>query len=289
MRHWAAGTTKDVPFACREAIAISSDPRGGAIVSCWDGRAGEAATYRVTDGGPVPFVAETWPISPVTLSPDGRQAVLARRGACKPPAPVCDFSYVLRDLGTGKERGLLPDGYYLGASIWWSALGLTYVQPECADAGCAGIGDRGGTFVWNGTAWDRESALRFVAAAGPYRVYERGRQSNRADASVVLSGPAGDVDLTPSGLHERALSLNASGEVLVARGGSSVVRYDAHRGVLWRAEIPGDGIRGVTDRYVVAPSYNAVGVPAFAVYDLDRMLRFDVSLGDVRVWTASLR
>lgn len=292
VRHWSAGTVKEIAFPCREANAISSDPRGGAIVACGDAGAGVVATYRITDGGSAPFLSDLWNISPLAISPDGRQAVVARRGACLGPAPVCDYRYLLRDLASAKEQVLLPNGYYLGATIGWTALGLTYIQPGCAEAGCSGIGDKGGTFVWDGSVFKRQSALRFVAAAGAYRVYERGQQSNRADASVVLSGPSGDVNITPDGEHERALSVSANGEVLVAGGDHidrGVTRYDATGKVIWHAAMDGDGIRAYGDRYVAAPFYSAMGIPVFRVYDLTRGLRFDVPLGDARVWTAAAR
>lgn len=292
VRHWSAGTVKEIPFACREAYQISSDPRGGAIVACGDTGAGVVATYRITDSGSVPFLNDIWSISPVALSPDARRAVIARRGECPGPAPVCDYRYLLRDLASGREQVLLPNGYYLGATIGWTALGLTYIQPGCADAGCSGLGDKGGTFVWDGTAFKRHSPLRFVAAAGPYRLYERGQQSNRADASVVLSGPSGEASITPEGRHERALSVSANGEVLVASGDHidrGLTRYDATGTVIWRAAMDGDRLQAYGDRYVIAPYYSALGVPVFHVYDLVRGLRFDVPLGDARAWTATAR
>ena len=281
-----------IRLQCSDAVTIRADPRGGVVVTC-EGGTNKAVSYRVTDAGAV-AIPELGTGIPVALAPDGKQMVVYRMGDCPGPAPVCDARYMLRDVVTGTERVLLPNGYYLGASIEWTPLGLTYVQPECADAGCSGSEDRGGTFVWDGTKFARQSSLRFVAAAGQFRVYERGTQSNRADARVVLVGPAGQIDLTPAGRHERALSVNSAGEVLTVENDfidGGLARYDATGKLIFHARMEDDsqGTRAVGDRYIVTTVYNVVGVPMFHVYDLARTLRFTAFLGDARVWVATAR
>jgi hypothetical protein len=284
--HWSAGTLTEVPFACREARSIVPDSRGGVIVTCDDDYP-VVKNYRVTDAGASSLTPDLAGGTVVALAPDGRQMVVYRKGDCPGPAPVCDYRFMLRDLPTGSERVLLPNGYYLGSTMAWTTLGLTYVQPECADAGCSGSGDRSGTFVWDGAKLVRESPLRFVAGAGPYRVYERGTQSNRADASVVLVGPSGAVDLTPAGRRERALSVTAGGEVVAGTTDFGLVGYDAKGAVTWHARME-DGSQGTraAGEFVVTTVYSGVGVPTFHVYDVKRGLRFVVSLGAARVWTA---
>jgi hypothetical protein len=292
VRHWSGGTLKEIALRCREANKIITDPRDGAIVTCEDD-INSITSYRVTDAGIV-ALAELGSGYPLAVAPDRTQMVVWRRGDCPSPAPVCDARFMLRELASGAERVLLPNGYYLGASIGWTPLGLTYVQPECAEAGCAGGGDKGGTFVWDGTTFVRHSPLRLVAAAGQFRLYERGTASSRADASLVLIGPGGAVDLTPAGQHERGLSVNAVGEVTAVRGEQvdhALVRYDAAGKVIWTALLAdgSQGTRVAGERYVVTTVYNMLGVPVFHIYDLTRTLRFQVALGDARVWVATAR
>jgi hypothetical protein len=266
-------------------VASSIKPyNAGALVYC--GSSGDGGeVYRLTDAGRTKLNTVTGVFS---VSPDGRQMVGARRGSCPGPAPVCDQRYLLIDVASGREQLLLPDGYYLGATMAWTPLGLTYVQPECADAGCSGFGDKGGTFVWDGAKFKRESPLRFVASAGQFKVFERGRSSSRADAAVVLSGPNGDLDLTPAGKNERALSVNAAGETLVAgtmAGSPALIRYDPSGHVLWWAAYQGEPPVAATDTIVVTGLYSAAGTPAFQIYDLARSLHFEARLGDARVWS----
>lgn len=171
---------------------------------------------------------ESWPAD---MSPDGMLSVGFEVGPCVSAAPVCQEHVVLVDVASGARRVILPDGYHLGATVAWTALGLTFFQPECAEAGCAGV-ENAGTFVWDGTRFVRRSELRFIAKNGPWELYEKLRAFFLNEPrQVVRRGPDGDVVLTPSGAAERALAIDATGRVLAWRTTTGedgeVVVYDA--------------------------------------------------------------
>lgn len=165
------------------------------------------------------------------MSPDGTLSVGFEVGPCVSPAPVCQEHVVLVDVASGARRVILPDGYHLGATVGWTALGLTFFQPECAEAGCSGV-ENAGTFVWDGKRFVRRSELRFIAKNGPWELYEKLRAFFiNEPRQVVRRGPDGDVVLTPPGAAEHALAIDATGRVLAWRTTTGedgeVVVYDA--------------------------------------------------------------
>ena len=290
VRRWSNGTTSEIPYACREATSITPDPRGGVLVYCDAPDGSVGTTSRIFNGTVTTVLAGS---AGSAMSPDGRSLVVTRRGTCPGPAPVCDWRVVLVDLATRSEREVLPNGYYLGAQIGWTPLGLTYFQPECAEAGCSGSGDKGGTFVWDGARFARRTALRFVASAGSYEVYERMKSFSQLEPrGVVLGGPSGERDII-SGVGVRALSVNATGETLVWHGGQAqrgwFERYDAKGQLVWKAEAEGQTVQAASANVIVTAKYSMMGLPTFHVYDIDGMTHFEVALGDARVWTVARR
>jgi len=180
----------------------------------------------------------------------------------------------------------VPTDLILGLSfagrIAWTALGLTFFQPECAEAGCAGTGDKGGTFVWDGSVFKRWSDLRFVASAGSWTLLERltsfGDYST--PRSVIVRGPQGDVALNAQARDSRALAINDLGETLVWRPDTdqiaqrgTLLRFGPDGIVRWQANLVGTVLDSVgMDFLLVASPTNAI-----EVYDLKRMLRFETS------------
>jgi hypothetical protein len=217
---------------------------------------------------------------PAALAPDGRSVAAFRLGNCGGPAPVCQTRLVLVDVSNGTEREILAGGYHLGARITWTALGLTFFQPECAEAGCAGTGDQGGTFVWDGTAFKRWSDLRFVASAGGWTLLERLTSFTSASTprSVVVRGPQGEIALNAQARDSRAIAINELGEALVWRldpdpiaQRGSLLRFGPDGRVLWEANLVGTVLDSVgMDIVLVASPTNAI-----ELYDLKRMLRFE--------------
>lgn len=223
-------------------------------------------------------VMTSWPAD---LSPDGAQAVAFEEGDCPMPAPVCQTRAVLLDLATDAKREILPSNYYLGATLGWTALGLTYFQPQCAEAGCVGAaGDRDGTWVWDGARFVKQTPLRFVARNGSWELYEKLRMFNDRSqpTEVIRRGPSGDVVVTPAGSSERALAVDAAGGVLVwrtqANEGGSLVRYDAGLHQEWSRQITGT-VASVAGPYVVTLDYGTpFSAQAVRLYDTDRGLLF---------------
>jgi hypothetical protein len=203
------------------------------------------------------------------VSPDGRSAAAFRLGDCAAPAPVCQTRAVLIDVATKTEREIIPSSYPLGATLEWTALGLTLFQPECAEAGCAGIGDKGGTFVWDGSAFKRWSDLRFVARSGDWTLLERMRSfSDQSDQrAAVLRGATGERTLSAG----HALALSDNGETLVwAPGSRQLIRFAPDGRVLWQADFDGTVSQMVGPDALIAVS----AANSIELYDLKRMLRF---------------
>jgi hypothetical protein len=230
----------------------------------------ELRLVSLPDGRVTVLAAGTLPSWPADVSPDGRSVAAFRRGECLSPAPVCQARPVLIDVATGRERDLLPNGYPLGATLEWTTLGLTFFQPECADAGCAGIGDKGGTFVWDGSALKRWSDLRFVASAGSWTLLERLRSlTDPSDQrAVVIRGPQGERTLSAG----HALAISGSGETLVwVPGPDLLMRFAPDGRALWQASLVGAVVLKMIgpDAMLVATPTNRI-----EIYDLDRMLRF---------------
>jgi hypothetical protein len=187
---------------------------------------------------------------------------------------VCQSRAVLIDVASKTERELLPGGYHLGATLEWTTLGLTLFQPECADAGCAGFGDKGGTFIWDGSTFTRWSDLRFVARSGDWTLLERLRSfTDPSDPrAVVVRGPQGEKALSAG----HALAIATTGETLVWRPGTPMeqrgmlIRLAPDGRVLWQAELVGTVMKMIgPDAFLATSPTNKI-----EIYDLKRMLRF---------------
>jgi hypothetical protein len=221
----------------------------------------------------VPTTAASWAGSlwPSDVSPDGRSVAAARGGDCVSPEPVCQTSAILIDVATKSERALFPSGQRLGATLEWTALGLTFFQPECAEAGCSGTGDKGGTFVWDGSAWRRWSDLRFVARSGDWTLLERLRSFGEEPRTAVVRGPQGDTMFAG-----HALAIATNGDALVWRPGSPLeqrgmlLRLAPDGRVLLQAELVGSVMKMLgPDAFLATSPTNRI-----ELYDLRRMLRF---------------
>jgi len=203
------------------------------------------------------------------VSPDGRSVAAFRGGACPPGPPVCQTHAVLIDVASKSERELLPSGYHLGATLEWNVLGLTLFQPECAEAGCAGPGDKSGTFVWDGSAFKKWSDLRFVAKSGDWTLLERLTSFRREPRAVVIRGPQGESELSAG----HALTISDTGETLVWIPGSRLLARLAPDGrVLWRAAFDGEVMKMIGADALLAWS----PTNTLDLYDLKRMLRFAI-------------
>lgn len=240
-------------MSCRDASADAAELR---LISLPDGRVTLLASNTIAS-------------TSADVSPDGRSVAAFRLGPCPGPAPVCQTRAVLIDVATKSEREILPSGYHLGATLQWTALGLTLFQPECAEAGCAGAGDKGGTFIWDGSAFKRWSEMRFVAKSGDWTLLERLRSlSDRSDPrTVIIRGPQGEKELSAG----RALAITDRGETLVwIPGPEMLMRFAPDGRVLWQASFPGEVLK------VIGPDV-VIGTPTAGnveLYDLKRMLRF---------------
>ena len=239
---------------CATATIDSEDLR---LVAIPDGR---VTTVLASDA------LRAWPAD---ISPDGRAVAMYRLGDCPMPAPVCQTRLVLVDLANHTERELLPSGYHLGSTLEWTALGLTFFQPQCAEAGCMSDVDRRGTFVWDGSAFKRWSELRFVASAGSWTLLERVRSlSDSSDQrAAVIRGPQGEQTLSAG----HALAITATGEALVwVPGPQLLMRFAPDGHVLWQASFDGTVLKMIgPDAFLAASPTSKI-----EIYDVKRMLRF---------------
>jgi hypothetical protein len=290
VRRYADGAEKVLAKPCAEGFGIFGAPGSPTlVVSCSPKGAEITDVHRVDrqTGAATRLDMRLAVKAGGVMSPDGRYLLTYRPGACPMPAPVCQSRLILTDVVSGSEREALA-GYHLGATFAWTPLGLTMFQPECAEAGCSGIGDAGGTFVWNGSAFVKHSPMKFVTSAGPYRLYERTHSYLTQERRVLLSGPAGELTLTPADQREQALSVTPQGDVRAWRFGSGqsswIVGYDAAGRVTSQVEAEGQTPTAVGDDLVVAALYNFVGNPALVVFDMKRLLRFDVAGSGARSW-----
>jgi hypothetical protein len=236
---------------CRVDSSDSSELR---LISLPDGR----VTVLASGIHPANWTAD--------VSPDGRSVAAFRKGDC-PPAPVCQTRAVLIDVATKAERVIIPNGYPLDATLEWTALGLTLFQPECSDGGCAGTGDRGGTFVWDGSAFKKWSDLRFVAKSGDWILLERLTSFGREPRAVVIRGPQGEKELSAG----HALTISTTGETLVWVPGPRLLTRLAPDGrVLWQADFDGAVLKMIGPDALLAWS----PTNKIELYDLKRTLRF---------------
>jgi hypothetical protein len=204
---------------------------------------------------------------PADVSPDGRSVAAFRAGECVQGPPVCQTRAVLIDVASRTEREIIPSGYPLGATLEWNALGLTLFQPECAEAGCAGPGDRSGTFVWDGSAFKKWGDLRFVARSGDWTLLEQLHAFYVEPRTVIVRGPQGEKTLSSG----HALAINNSGETLVwVPGPGLLMRFAPDGHVLWQAAVAGAVVKTMgPDALLVSSPSNKL-----EIYDLKRMLRF---------------
>jgi hypothetical protein len=269
VRQRTESTTKELARPCGPVVRLEPGP-AGLLAWCSNAPAdtNELRLISLPDGRVTVIASGTLPANwPAAVSPDGRLAAAFRLGDCPMPAPVCQTRAVLVDLTSKAEREIVPSGYHLGSTLEWTALGLTFFQPECAEAGCVGDADKRGTFVWDGSAFTRWGDLRFVASAGSWTLLERLRSfSDRSDPrAVVVRGPNGE--RTVSAGH--ALSISDTGDVLVW-GSGSLIRFASDGRILWQASLDGTVLSMVGTDVVLAAS--ATG--KIEIYDLKRMLRF---------------
>lgn len=175
-------------------------------------------------------VAGTSEIGLGPISPDGRQAVFGSLGDCPMPAPTCQTKWVLVDLATDARREILPSAYWLGMEMRWTADGLTYYRPECAEAGCAGPADAG-TYRWNGAGWTRITPDRLIEVGPDGRMLLERRRS--------LSDPSSPVSVVERiGETERGLISRPDGSTRPALGfdGRAALVYLEDDGVVARFE-----------------------------------------------------
>src|SRR5258705_3969585 len=194
----------------------------------------ELRLISIPDGRVTVLASGVHPSWNADVSPDGRSVAAFRLGDCPPGPPVCQTRAVLIDVASKTEREMLASGYHLGATVEWNALGLTLFQPECAEAGCAGPGDKSGTFVWDGSGFKKWSDLRFVARSGDWTLLEQLTSFGQEPRTVIVRGPQGDK--TVSSGH--ALAISNNGEALVWVPGGGLMRFAPDGRVLLHATIP---------------------------------------------------
>lgn len=266
-------STKELARPCGPIFRIEARPAG--LVAMCRAASGDTAEVRLISipDGRVTVIASgvhsTWPAD---VSPDGRSAAAFRSGACPSPAPVCQTRAVLIDVASKTEREILPSGYHPGATIEWTALGLTLFQPECAEAGCAGPSERSGTFIWDGAAFKKWGDLRFVARSGEWTLLEQLHALFTGPRAEIVRGPQGEKALSAG----HALSIASNGETLVWQPGDSlsqrgvVLRLAPDGRVIWQAELVGSVLKMIgSDAFLAWTPSNKL-----ELYDVKRMLRF---------------
>jgi hypothetical protein len=259
--------TKELARPCGPLFRLEARPAGLLATCRIASESAELRLISIPDGRVTVVASATHPSWTADISPDGRSAAAFRLGDCPMPAPVCQTRAVLIDVGSKTEREILPSGYHLGATIEWTALGLTLFQPECAEAGCAGPGERSGTFIWDGAAFKKWSDLRFVAKSGDWTLLERLKSFGSEPRAIVIRGPQGEKELSAG----HALAISSNGETLAwAPGPRLLTRFAPDGRVLWQAEFEGNFIKMIgLDALLAYSPTNKI-----ELYDLKRMLRF---------------
>ena len=258
---------KEVARPCGPVTGLEARPAGLLATCRTTSDSAELRLISIPDGRVTVLASGTRASWPADVSPDGRSVAAFRAGECVPGPPVCQTRAVLIDVASKTEREIIPSGYPLGATLEWNALGLTLFQPECAEAGCAGPGDRSGTFVWDGSAFKKWSDLRFVAKSGDWTLLERLTSFGVEPRTVVVRGPQGEKALSTG----HALAISATGEALVWIPGTGLlIRFSPDGRVLWQAQFDGAVVKMVgADAFLAASPDNKL-----VLYDLKRMLRF---------------
>lgn len=257
----------EVARPCGPVSRLEARP-AGLLTWCNAGQSdsAELRLISIPDGRVIVLASSTRASWPADVSPDGRSVAAFRAGECVPGPPVCQTRAVLIDVASRTEREILPSGYPLGATLEWNALGLTLFQPECAEAGCAGPGDKSGTFVWDGSSFKKWGDLRFVARSGDWTLLEHLTSFGQEPRTVIVRGPQGDKTLTSG----HALSISNNGEALVWVPGAGLMRFAPEGRVLWQATLSAAVMKMIgPDALLASSSSNKI-----EVYDLKRMLRF---------------
>ena len=267
VRQRTESATKELARLCGPVGRLEARPAGLLATCLTSSDSAQLQLISIPDGRVTVLASGIHPSGTADVSPDGRSAAAFRLGDCTMPAPVCQSRAVLIDVASRSERQLLPSGYHLGATIEWTALGLTLFQPECAEAGCAGPGEKSGTFVWDGTAFNKWSELRFVARSGDWTLLEQLRSFGQEPRSVVIRGPQGEKALSAG----HALAISDSGETLVwIPGPGLLVRFATDGRVLWQATFDGTVLKVIGPNALLAVS----PTNTIELYDLKRMVRF---------------
>jgi hypothetical protein len=232
IRQRTESANTEIARPCAGVRRLEARP-AGLLAWCHDASSdlADLVLISIPDGRVTPLASGIRASWSADISPDGRSVAAFRTALCLPGPPVCQTRAVLIDVASKTEREIVPSGYPLGATLEWTALGLTFFQPECAEAGCAGTGDKGGTFVWDGTAFKRWSELRFVAKSGDWTLLERMRSFGQEPRTVIARGPQGEMSLSAG----HALSISDKGEALVYVPGERLVRFGPDGKVLWQA------------------------------------------------------
>ncbi len=268
VRQRTESATKEVARPCGPISRLEARP-AGLLAWCQTASSdfAELRLISIPDGRVTVLASGTRASWPADVSPDGRSVAAFRAAECVPGPPVCQTRAVLIDVASKTEREILPSGYPLGATLEWNALGLTLFQPECAEAGCAGPGERSGTFVWDGSAFKKWSDLRFVARSGEWTLLEQLHALYVGPRTVIVRGPQGEKTLSAG----HALAISDTGETLAWIPGARLLARFAPEGrVLWQAEFDGAVVKMIGPNALLAAS----PTNRLELYDLKRMLRF---------------
>jgi hypothetical protein len=267
-------TTKELARPCGPVARLDARPAGLLATCRTTSDSAELRLISLPDGRVTVLASAIHPTWNADVSPDGRSVAAFRAGQCPPGPPVCQTRAVLIDVSSKTEREILPSGYHLGATLEWNALGLTLFQPECAEAGCAGPGERSGTFVWDGSAFKKWSDLRFVSRSGDWILLEQMRSFGQEPRAAVVRGPNGEKTISAG----HALAISEAGEMLVwIPGPRRLMRFAPDGRVLWQAEFEDTFMKMIGPDALLATSPEN----KLELYDLKRMLRFPIDVSSV--------
>jgi hypothetical protein len=274
IRQRTKSAAKELARPCGAVRRLEARPAG--LLAWCQGASSDLADLvlvSLPDGRVTPLAAGTRMSWSADVSPDGRSVAAFRAGACVPGPPVCQTRAVLIDVATATEREILPSGHPLGATLEWNDLGLTLFQPECAEAGCAGPGDKSGTFIWDGSAFKKSSDLRFVAKSGEWMLLERLRSFGAEPRTAIIRGPAGESVLSAG----HALSISDEGAAIVWVPGATLTGFAPDGRLLWQANFTDAVLRTIGPDAVLA----VTAANKLELYDLKRLLRFPIDVGAV--------
>lgn len=209
------------------ALRVASDGTR-ALVVCWQSPPG------VNDAR---FARETYMVdlasgaikalAPVgngvgALSPDGTQLIV---GAYASPSAAATLRthWSIRDLASGQEKEILPDGLHFMHEWRWTVLGPLYFQAICFGGGCTSP-ERAGTFLWTGSGWRKLTDARVIdAAIDGSALLEFGDPGSSLFAETrvgVLIGGVERILTPPSVRYEHAVARFGDGRVAAWRLGT---------------------------------------------------------------------